>query len=160
LQGLVRGYANLGQLTMYHWNAAPKACQARALLYAQRLAMIHGEPAAHWHRAYALALAGLPVSALEEFAKAEKAQAADVEPPLWAIMARESCRYEFRALQTRAEKGTGLTDLAWFLTLHALCGDRYTLQPCIEATRKCLANDAECYPAYYTLYRCRLLGVL
>lgn len=160
LQGLVRGYANLGQLVQYHWTAASQACQARSLLYAQRLAAIHNESAAHWHRAYALALTGLPVSALEEFTKAENGQSANSEPPSWAVIGKEWCRYDFRALRARAEKGGARADLAWFLTVRALCGDRYMLQASVEATRKLLANDPECYPAYYYLYRCRFLGIL
>jgi hypothetical protein len=66
LGGLVRGYANLGVLTQHHWSVAHKAFKARALLYAERMvAKAPASPATHWHRAYARALAGMPVRALE-----------------------------------------------------------------------------------------------
>jgi tRNA U38,U39,U40 pseudouridine synthase TruA len=57
---LVRAYANLGQLTQFHWHASHKVFKARALLYAER--MVEREPrnpSALWHRAYARALIGL-----------------------------------------------------------------------------------------------------
>src|SRR5690606_13160960 len=60
LGALVRGYANLGSLTEFHWNAVHKAFKARALLYAQRMTQADPQSTwALWHRAYARALAGL-----------------------------------------------------------------------------------------------------
>ena len=53
---LVRGYAQLGRLLRFHWNAAYKVCHARSLLYAARLSAKN--PASPWGgagtRAYAL----------------------------------------------------------------------------------------------------------
>jgi hypothetical protein len=56
---LVRAYANLGQLTRYHWSLEYAVYTARALIYAQR--MVNEDPNsafALWHRAYARAMAG------------------------------------------------------------------------------------------------------
>jgi len=75
LGALVRAYANLGVLTEFHWNASHKAYHARALLYAQRL--VARDPQSPWglyHRAYALALAGLHGAALADLGRARKQQ--------------------------------------------------------------------------------------
>ena len=56
---LVRGYANLGQLTRYHWSLEHQVFTARSLLYAARMVNANPRsPVALWHRAYAMALAG------------------------------------------------------------------------------------------------------
>ncbi len=73
LGALVRGYANLGQLTNFHWNATHKVCKARALLYAQRLVRLdHASASALWHRAYAEALVGLHTAALADLKAARE----------------------------------------------------------------------------------------
>ena len=57
----MRGYANLGLLTEFQWDAASAAYKALALLYAQRLVASQPESAqAFWHRAYAEVLASIP----------------------------------------------------------------------------------------------------
>ena len=56
LGALVRGYANLGLLTEFHWHPAHKAFKARALVYAQRMVARDKQPGVRvWHRAYAFA---------------------------------------------------------------------------------------------------------
>jgi hypothetical protein len=58
LGALVRGYANLGQLCRFQWNAINKALTARSLLYAQRMVQADtNSPIAYRHRAYALGTA-------------------------------------------------------------------------------------------------------
>jgi hypothetical protein len=57
---VVRAYANLGQLTRYHWSREYAVYTARSLLYAQRMVVKYpGSAEALWDRAYALAMAGL-----------------------------------------------------------------------------------------------------
>ena len=76
LAALVRGYANLGQLTAFAWNAAPKVFKARALIYAERL--VNANEHDSWslnHRGYARALAGLHAAALADFQAGEDAGA-------------------------------------------------------------------------------------
>ena len=79
LGGLVRGYANLGLLTEFHWHPAHKVFKARALLYAQRLLKSPAPPV--WtlaHRGYAYALAGLHKLALDDLDAAEKLSSHDL----------------------------------------------------------------------------------
>jgi tetratricopeptide (TPR) repeat protein len=95
LGALVRGYANLGQLTSYLWSASPQVFAARSLLYAQRLAALHPKSAdALRHRAYAYALAGFQKLALEDVDAASKLAAAGEKPPAWAELIEPYCRYE------------------------------------------------------------------
>ena len=73
LGALVRGYANLGLLTEFHWHPAHKALAARSLVYVQRMVFSDKQPArALWHRAYAFALAGLHQQALDDLQAAGK----------------------------------------------------------------------------------------
>ncbi len=70
---LVRGYAQLGVLSEFHWHPAHKVFKARALLYAQRLiARDPKQPWGLWHRAFALALVGLHRDALADLDAAKK----------------------------------------------------------------------------------------
>ena len=63
---LVRGYANLGQLTRFQWSQEYSVFQARSLLYAQRMVVAHPEsPVPLWHRAYARAMAGFQADAAQ-----------------------------------------------------------------------------------------------
>lgn len=97
LSALTRGYANLGQLTGYFWNRMPQTFAARSLLYAQRLVVLRPRSAdALRNRAYAWAMAGLQVLALEDLDAADalaKADPADHVAP-WAELIRPYCRYE------------------------------------------------------------------
>jgi len=87
LAALSIGYANLGSLTEYNYNAAFKAYYARGLLYAERL--VHGTNASPWalcHRAYARMQAGLHKFAAGDIAAAKKKQGASspAKPlPFW-----------------------------------------------------------------------------
>ncbi|MBX3412424.1 MAG: hypothetical protein KF708_07040 [Pirellulales bacterium] len=123
LGALVRGYANLGQLTQYHWNASHKVFKARALLYAQRLIVADRDSAwARWHRAYALALTGLHGLALEDLAQAEREQKSDdvddrsIVPPSWVRLIDACCRYDTDRLRQLATEESEQTQLAWFLS--------------------------------------------
>ena len=78
LAALARAYANLGVLTEFHWSADHKAFKARALLYAQRLAVRYPDtPWSLWHRGYAEALVGLHKAALKDLESAAKAAQAE-----------------------------------------------------------------------------------
>ncbi|MFO7906837.1 MAG: tetratricopeptide repeat protein [Pirellulaceae bacterium] len=89
LGALVRGYANLGVLTELYWAPAHKVFKARALLYAQRMLTTGDDECwARWHRAYAFALTGIPISVVEDLQTAaqRRDQARDgetVDPPAW-----------------------------------------------------------------------------
>lgn len=107
LGALVRGYANLGLLTDRLWDGTTWAFKARGLLYAERLRNLPAVPAERaarlWHRAYALALAGLHADALADF------EAAGLVPGVWpgmdwAALARSLVRSDVADLRDRAGK--------------------------------------------------------
>ncbi len=112
---LVRGYANLGQLTQFHFSPAHKAFTARSLLYAQR--MIAREPKsanARWHRAYALALTGFHKQALDDLASAKTLPGA-AHAPAWVELIHACCHYETAHLIELASGGENGA-LAMYLT--------------------------------------------
>jgi len=102
LGALVRGYANLGQLTSFQWSSIPIVFTARSLLYAQRTVNKYpAEPLAYYHRAYAFAMAGLAASAVADLAAAGKLEEAlrsagkPVPPvPDWAALLEPFCKHD------------------------------------------------------------------
>ena len=65
LSALVRGYANLGELTRFQWCSIQKVMTARSLLYAQRMVNeAPDSPFSYYNRAYAYAMTGLHAAAL------------------------------------------------------------------------------------------------
>ncbi|HEY4309032.1 MAG TPA: hypothetical protein VGN12_06235 [Pirellulales bacterium] len=155
LAALVRVYANLGQLTKFHWNASHKAFAARSLLYAQRLvARDEQSPWSLQHRAYAEALAGLHAAALadlkaatpENDVPADEMLAEGARPPLythWVPLIEALCRYDAPAL----EKPPADDDLA---ELAALCAylvveNSNCESMALTAGRKALEVVPECY---------------
>jgi hypothetical protein len=92
LAGLVRGYANLSLLTYAHYSTMSKTFAARSLLYAQRLRVKYADsPHGVWSRAYALAMLGLPESALRGLAESQDL-IAGVESPPWLKGIEAYCR--------------------------------------------------------------------
>jgi tetratricopeptide (TPR) repeat protein len=126
LGALVRGYANLGQLTRFLWAVSPKVFRARALVYAQRMVAEDPEsPWPLWHRAYAHAMAGIHVYALDDLAAAGRLAAPTTEPshdargdalrqPEWVALIDAYCRYDMARLDAFAgvEGATGLATTA------------------------------------------------
>lgn len=75
LGALVRAYANLGNLIDFHWSPGSKTFKARSVIYAQRMVSKYGQsPFTLAHRAYAWALTGNHVYALENVKAAREAQ--------------------------------------------------------------------------------------
>jgi tetratricopeptide (TPR) repeat protein len=148
LGALVRAYANLGQLTRYHWTAWNKAYVARSLLYAQRLAARDPDsPWGLWHRAYAKASAGLHASALADLeqakALAEKTGDGVAEAPAWVKLMEPFCRYDTGRLAELAMADQSISGLGmfWcFLTVEH-CGSQSTV---IEFARLGLMVDPQC----------------
>ncbi len=103
LQGLVRGYANLGLLNETNWGASSVALQARALLYCARLEALHGEhPLTPWTLAYADALVGLHCRALERLRALEN-DPAQGDLPGWTGLIGPYCRFDTEGLETLSE---------------------------------------------------------
>lgn len=160
LGGLARGYANLGILTDYQWDAASKAYQARALLYAQRLVTAKpNSPLGLWHRAYAETLVGLHAAALKDLQEAKRLADALAEserpaPPGWVALIDASCRYNADAL-AGARKGP---DAELAALLHVLCMELpgQTIVA-LHSARAAISADPLCFRAHDTL--CEVAGV-
>jgi hypothetical protein len=117
LDVLVRGYANLGQLTRYHWSEEYAVYTARSLLYAQRMVAEYPKlPLAYWCRAYARALAGLPEAALGDLTAAQ-ALRGSAEPPNWVKLLDPLCRYQTGTLVNLAMSDAKVLKLGMFLAL-------------------------------------------
>ena len=111
---LVRAYANLGQLTRYHWSLEYAVYTARALLYAQRLVNENPNSAfALWHRAYARAMAGTFKGALEDLDAAEKLKGETA--PDWVALLEPFCRYQTGKLVNLATANANVSGLGTFL---------------------------------------------
>jgi hypothetical protein len=111
---LVRGYANLSQLTRYHWSLESKAYGARALLYAQRMVAHDPNSAfALWHRAYAETMLGLQRSALDDLAAADKLN--PTNSPNWVMLLEPTCKYQPAKVLDLAAKEPSLTGLGAYL---------------------------------------------
>ena len=142
---LVRGYANLGQLTWPYLNATHEVFVARALLYAQR--MVSSDPRspdARWARAYARALVGLHGAALEDLAEADRlARQSGVTRPGWAELIEPLCRYQTARLADLAVSDARRAPLAMFLCFLTVehCGSRADV---IETAKTALKVNPLC----------------
>lgn len=156
--GLIRAYANLGQLTAFHWNAGHKAFKARALLYAQRWAVAEPKsgPAVR-HRGYALALAGFPAEAEKAFAAAEKLGG---DTPDWLPAVAAYCQRDFPKLSEiglAAGPPAKLATLLAYLTLEekGRSASAFTL-----FTGQALKDSPDFYRFYDGLFLTSQLGVI
>jgi tetratricopeptide (TPR) repeat protein len=120
LGALVRGYANLGQLTSFQWSTIPIALTARSLLYAQRLVIKYpDDPLSYEHRAYAYSLSGLGGAALKDLATADRmrkdaAAAGKTIPPApdWVALIEPFCKHDIVGLSPMANPGDHRAALA------------------------------------------------
>jgi tetratricopeptide (TPR) repeat protein len=155
LGGLIRGYANLGLLTEFHWNAAHKALRARAVLEAQR--WIAREPKsaeALFHRAYAWTLAGFHKLALDDLAQANKRAPESAERPDWARLIEASCRFDTKKLLSEKKGPRGqLAMLLAFLSVEHVSGNARAL----SVGRAVVDDNPENYRVHDAL--CELGGV-
>lgn len=145
---LVRGYANLGVLTEFHWTAAHKAFKARSLVYAARLAAGETPSAwALWHRAYAEALSGLHKVALDDLAEAgklaEQSSAEKVERPAWVPVIDAFCRFETAKL-AEASADNEVGQLAALLRYLHVESDSTAAQT-VNTARESLDVAPECF---------------
>ena len=161
LGALVRGYANLGLLTEFHWHPMHKVFKARALIYAQR--MLAADPpscAARWHRAYAFAAAGLHALAIDDLEAAEAAwkQAKKdrrEKRPGWLDLIDAHCRFDLDRLNPeKADKSyVQLTGLLRYLTAELSGDSAMTVATALELVPKM----PECYRIHDGL--CQFAGV-
>ena len=92
---LIRAYANLGHLTDFHWGPMHKVFKARSLLYAQRQLVGEGAtPTTLAHRAYARALTGLHLTALDDIQAARAGEASGKTAPEWLNLIDAYCTFK------------------------------------------------------------------
>ncbi len=116
LGALVRGYANLGSLTEFHWHAAHKTFFARSLLYAQRMVARDANSAwAKRHMAYAKALTGLPGEALKELEGAEALGGDKDSLPSWTPAVEALCKFNAKKLGEMADADDSNAELGAYL---------------------------------------------
>jgi tetratricopeptide (TPR) repeat protein len=160
LAALVRAYANLGLLTEFQWDAASVAYKARALLYAQRLAVLEPKsPEPRWCQAYAAALGGIPWWAAESLDEArrlaeERPVADRPSPPGWVALIDAWCRSAAGQLAA-ANQGPD-AELAALLHLMTLEHPPHT-DVALRAARTAIDANPECFRAHDAL--CSVSGV-
>jgi hypothetical protein len=112
---LVRAYANLGQMTRFHWSIEHQVFAARSLLYAQR--MVSNDPksaAALWHRAYAMAMAGFQAQTLKDL-EAAKQIGGEAKAPAWVPLLAPFCNYDLGRLSDLSAADRSRAPLAMYL---------------------------------------------
>jgi len=155
LAGLVRGYANLGKLTEFYWNAIHKVFKARALLYAERMVVADpNSPWALWHRAYARALVGFHGAALSDLDEAdrhyealskaqEKTIPSLISPPAWIPVIDAYCHYDDKRLAAVAAVDKQNREIA--LLLQFLAVEKSSAESLIlDKGRKMLESSPAC----------------
>jgi tetratricopeptide (TPR) repeat protein len=111
LAQLARAYAQMGASARILSGPEYAVFSARALLYAQRLAVKdNNSPLALWTRAFVRAVAGFQGAALEDIAAAKAAAKPDAPP--WAGLLEQYCRYQTDDLLATAEERGPLAALA------------------------------------------------
>jgi len=139
---LVRGYANLGQLTRFQWSQEYAVFQARSLLYAQRMVVAHPEsPVPLWHRAYARALAGFQKDALKDLAAAADMKGATAPP--WVALIEPLCHYQTGKLVAMSAGDDHVGKLALFLAF--LTVEQSASQGALmDVAQTAMAKNPEC----------------
>jgi tetratricopeptide (TPR) repeat protein len=154
LGALVRGYAQLGVLSEFHWHPAHKVFKARALLYGQRL-LAHDpdRPWSLWHRAFALALVGRHREALADLESAGKHAGAAKDAPAWVELIDAYVRCDTRRLEDHKGPGENLAALLRMITLEYPSGKAINL----AAAKTVVELDPLCFRAHDAM--CHLQGV-
>lgn len=143
LGGLIRGYAQLGTLTEFHWDPAHDVFKARALLMAQRWVAREPRSAeALQFRAYAFALAGLHRFALDDLSAAKALPPGARPAPDWVPLIDSYCRFDTKALLDT--KPGPSRPLAMFLAVKTVEAS-WSPARAIELSREFLRDNPECY---------------
>jgi tetratricopeptide (TPR) repeat protein len=154
---LIRAYTNLGVLTECHGNAGSRVAKARALLYAQRLAVNEPKsPWSYWHRAYAFALCGLHRAALDDLREAERLviakkgneerAAAPFAKPAWVDLIEAYCHFDTAKLEDLAANPS-LSQLGHLLAFFTV-DDSWAVNQTLTKARLVLEESPECYRVY------------
>ncbi len=134
LGGLVRGYANLAQLTLPLLDLRHQVFRARALLYAKRLSYRALDVRfADWHQKYAYVLCGLIRSAHDSFQAQDAARDSEDAPPVWLPILRGYCAYRIDELSAAGfdqpdSPSAELAQLLWFRAVQQCGSNSQTLE--------------------------------
>jgi hypothetical protein len=158
LEGLVRGYANLGTLTEVNWNPAHKVFKARALLYAERFVAKYPGQEAYLARAYVRAMVGLHQAALDDLAASKSKSGAKQSDQAIAEAAilEAFCRADSAKLEKTAA-GRYQILAAYLQMLLADSSAHFEVRQ--RAARAVLTLDRNCLRAAETLNNAAPLGV-
>lgn len=162
LASLARAYSNLGSLTETLWSPAHKTFKVRGLLYAERLTERTSDSGwALAHRAYARALAGRHLSALEDISTIRKSAKQEAKAqrsiPKWLPLIEAYCAYQPDVLDN-AIHDEQLKPLAIYLrTLNAdPVNDQ---QQMLEQTVSLLTIEPACTRTLDDLCKANSLGI-
>jgi len=148
LGALARGYAQLGALTGHHWSASHRAFDARALLYAERLAAREPKSArALRDRAFVRTMLGLDylaIADLDAARKLDEATANPAPPPDWVDVIDARLKYDVERL---ADHKGPHARLAAYLKMMALEFPRDS-RAGVNAARAALEVAPDCDRAY------------
>jgi len=161
LAALVKGYAQLGLLTRYHWTHVHRICQARSLLYAQRLMALHPKSSGQSDMAACLGFAGYHGLALKLFEAAEKE---GIKLSRWTNSARLAARFDFQSLQADGEKDEAGSVLSEFLAFRILAREpAYRFleldAPAQKLGLKLFESKPELYPVIHRMGMSNSLGL-
>lgn len=153
LGGLVRGYANLGNMIEYHWGPMSKVFKARALLYSERMQAKYGKNAQTLaHRAYAWTLVGNFKLGLEA---AEGARDAGGEVPEWLPLMEAYCRHQPRVYDEAETEDP--EELLLYLRMRLLVPD-HDIDRSVAAISAMLQENPACSRAVERMYQTGRLG--
>lgn len=162
LAALARGYAQLALLTRYHWTRLHHVCQARSLLYAQRLIALHPKESGQSVLGACLSFAGYHGLALTYFDKAEKA--GETFAP-WVAAGKLNAQFDFQALEAMgAKQDESASELSLFLAFRILAREP-TLRhlalthPAIQLGMKLMEQKPEAYAVINRLCASTTLGL-
>lgn len=154
LKGLVRAYANLGNLIEYHWGPMSKVFKARAILYANRLLAKYGKTAESLAlRSYAWTLAGNFKLAMEDAQAARKIENGPV--PDWIKLIEAFCNYSPDEFDH--PEGTDPDEMTTYLKMRLLAPN-YDIDKCIASITDMLYVNPACSRAIEKMFQTRRLG--
>lgn len=155
LEGLIKTYANLGDLTSFYLSVMSKAYKARSMIYAQRYVnKSNGTASALSCRAYARALAGRHAAALDDVNAV--AELPGQTAPEWLPLIKAFCSYETEVLSR--EKGPQ-EHLALYLLMRS-SKESGSMDRAVAAIEKYLTVEPASFRAYESLCELDQLGTI
>jgi tetratricopeptide (TPR) repeat protein len=162
LAALAQGYAQLAVLSRYHWTQLHRVCQARSLLYAQRLWAMHPKENGKSLFAVCLSLAGYHAIALKLYEEVE--QAGEKLNP-FAIAGKLASKMDHEALEQNGKKSEEpAAELSSYLAFRILAREpTFTLLglnvPAQKSGLALVERNPEAYQVIHRLCTNNILGI-